>query len=1512
MKTILSKISVTALLSLIALAAAGQATEATRLDTRNSSLYRPIDNSKRTEQVEVMKPMSRAEAMNNRLRAPLANPTRPSSNKVTSRADVPNLRGAVIFADSWSENNHPYGLYDINPTACEMFIEGVNANDGGVLVDNKTFYAHQLEEDIFGFNLYVKGYDVATGKKSFDDYAFSANRAAADITYDPSSGNVYGIFWKDDDMTGYQLASITYNSTLKVTPIMDLPGDWCAIAADPEGMIYLVRREIKDQKVVSSKLYVLLDSEQGLVGSVGGEDTLTGALPLYMSSMTFDERSGKLLWNVSTQTGSAIYELDPSTGKATKLYDLPDNEEIMGLYVIYSNEADNGIPAPATDLTANFSMGALTGTLTFTAPAVDKNKAPLSGSLNYVVTVDDIEVAKGTCDSGDKIEVPITLTASGNHKFEVMVSNDKGTAEVAIISFYAGFATPMPPRNVVMTINDGKATVTWDKVTEPMTKGYFDAEKITYNVTRNPGAVEVLSGTTETTFTEPLVEPDGYTVYNYIITAVHNGVKSSPAKSNSYSVGTIEPPYIEEFSDASSLDGFTTVKWKYDSKQGCAYLPFGTPEDWLFTPGIKLEGGKTYNFSVDMACYSSWSPENFEIKYGTSPDGSAMTSVIIESTEIKNADFATHNAEITPTADGIYYIGIHSLMKENWYLYVDNLRVDAAFDNDMPAEINDFVATGDPNGLIKVNISLTAPSATFKGAPLESIDRIEIKRGEKLIHTFASPKPGEKLSFVDTTPDKGENTYTAISYSGYSVSLPAKATAFAGFDTPSMPEGLTVTETSDGVLTVSWDKVTTGTHGGPINPDLITYDVATFDGLNMDIAEYGIEEGPVTFRAVQDGQQEYIQVIVFPIIQSLMDDDEIEGEPAMSKMIPVGTPAGNYRESFAGGLYSTTLGLDLGKQSSVEIYNNDGKTTAQDDDNGFIAVHGTAVGATSAFMTGKINLSGMAKPSLTFYSFTIVDPNNGNPSQNKVDISVALPGEEFTPVLSTSVSEISPEAGWHLVTVPLDAYVGKTIIVSFRGTTINQQFTLFDNLRIGSSLDNDIAITQISAPSRCNAGADYSVNVLFENTGVKEADNFGIALYQDDKLVEEKSAGKLSSGATGALRFDVTMHPLATQNIALKAKVVYDADMNIDNDESNTVEVRPIVSKLPIVTDLSGQLVNSKAALTWSEPAFDQYGWSEPITESFENGKSFAKEFEGWTFIDNDKQPTGTFKQFDMPGIENNSLQSFWIFDSTLPALGQYASGFSAFAGDKFLAAMYTRPDGDGNPTTNDDWAISPELSGDSQFVSFYARSYSSSVSEAFEVLYSTTGTDLESFESALKVNIVPRAWTFYEIELPAGARYFAVRYCASDAMMLMLDHFTFTPKGTPGTLALEGFNVYRNNELLNETPVGDFEFTDEKPLAKESSYVVTAVYTQGESAGSNAIVLDTSGIENVENGAVTVVGLTGKIVITGAEGEDVAVFNTTGVKMVEEVGEASMTINIGPGIYIVTVGDLTVKTIVK
>ncbi len=219
----------------------------------------------------------------------------------------------------------------------------------------------------------------------------------------------------------------------------------------------------------------------------------------------------------------------------------------------------------------------------------------------------------------------------------------------------------------------------------------------------------------------------------------------------------------------------------------------------------------------------------------------------------------------------------------------------------------------------------------------------------------------------------------------------------------------------------------------------------------------------------------------------------------------------------------------------------------------------------------------------------------------------------------------------------------------------------------------------------------------------------------------------------------------------------------------------------------------------------------------------------------------------------------------------------------------------------NDDWAISPELSGEMQYISFFAKSYSSSASEEFEVLASSNGTAVEDFSIVGKVPAVPRAWTAYEYLLPAGTKHFAIRYCADDAMMLMIDDIRYNALGKDDRLTLAGFNIYRNGQKVNDKPVEDFDFTDNTATEKLNSYVATAVYTAGESAASNTVSLELSSSAD-EN----------SIVISGANGVTVNVFTPDGHNVASLKADATTRIPVTAGIYLVQVNGSTTKLIVR
>ena len=207
------------------------------------------------------------------------------------------------------------------------------------------------------------------------------------------------------------------------------------------------------------------------------------------------------------------------------------------------------------------------------------------------------------CNPGEIVTVPVTLKNSGKHDFSVTVSNDSGKSSALKASFTAGFAKPKDPANVVMTIDaDYNATVSWDAVTAAATEGYFDADEVRYRLVQNPGNNVVFDSTDKTSYSCKLPEPDGYTVYNFIVTAIMGSAESKEVRSNSFSVGTIEPPYIEDFASDSALDQFTIIgRWKYN-KSGYMYASYTDGDDWLITPAYKTR--RRQNLQTFFRCQS--------------------------------------------------------------------------------------------------------------------------------------------------------------------------------------------------------------------------------------------------------------------------------------------------------------------------------------------------------------------------------------------------------------------------------------------------------------------------------------------------------------------------------------------------------------------------------------------------------------------------------------------------------------------------------------------------------------------------------------------------------------------------------------------------------------------------------------------------------------------------------------------------------------------------------------------
>ena len=151
------------------------------------------------------------------------------------------------------------------------------------------------------------------------------------------------------------------------------------------------------------------------------------------------------------------------------------------------------------------------------------------------------------------------------------------------------------------------------------------------------------------------------------------------------------------------------------------------------------------------------------------------------------------------------------------------------------------------------------------------------------------------------------------------------------------------------------------------------------------------------------------------------------------------------------------------------------------------------------------------------------------------------------------------------------------------------------------------------------------------------------------------------------------------------------------------------------------------------------------------------------------------------------------------------------------------------------------------QTVKFWARSLTHQYgAESFQFMYSDSDTKLSSFKRLNTVAEVPEQWTEYSFEVPEGTRWFAIRCTSEGTFALFVDDITFVPAHPADGLVLNGYNVYRERELVNKALLPQTSFTDDAASLGHHTYYVTAVYDRGESALSEPAGVDVTSISEI------------------------------------------------------------------
>ena len=1414
---------------------------------------------------------------------------------------APVINASVIFPDNvqgmWS-----YPTTEWNPT---KLASGIIATGGGVAANGYYYITRYLEA--MGFEeIKTISYKLSDWSE-YDIYTGQINYVATTMAYNPLRDEVYGCFI-NPERTGYNLVEWNYSYYQPKRTVCALERPWSGCAFSSDGTLYAIERN-GDLYSVNTRTGAMT-----LVGSTGVEST-------YIGDATIDTATDTMYWSVATDTNFGLYAVDITNAKATKLYDMLNEEQLCGMYIPEAaKEIAAGAPAKISSVSTSFSGSSLTGSISFYSPymTVGGERLDAESTLTYTVRANGIEIATGECEPNKRVTVPVTMSEPDNYYFTVTTSNEAGESAAASTRKFVGPDTPKAPTTVQATHSGNSITLQWSSPSSTgVNGGNVDYSSATYRVVRYPDMKVLAEDQTARTITDELPTPEVRTDYYYGITATVTGLSADEAKSPVVALGPITAPFEGTFKASTAVAGWTILdanadgtQWKYSSYNSALELYASKGfDDWAITPAVKVRAGTSYPFSITLKT-SNYYDETFEVMWGTEPTAEAMTNTIIESTSFRSTTAQTFEGEIAAETTGTIYIGVHATTaeKSNTLDFI-SFTIGDGLTGTAPAAVADFTATSPVDGSRMATLSFAAPASTVNGQPLEgdlACTRIDLLRDGEVIATFTEGiTPGAIITYEDASEDLtfGTHLYSAIAINANGESPVAEAQVLVGARKPVAPaSALMIEEGNTGKVTISWEAVTTDAEGNSISPDAVTYRV--IDRQYNTVAN-NVTGTSVTVTAVEEGEQAFCQFAVYAVTPGGESD-----KMAATAYKPVGTPyATPWAESFKNRSVSSIFGYNFiqGNEPWQFVSSHEWGIVPQDEDGGFAFLE--CYGDLTALVTGKINLEGLNNPAFTYYTYNY---QGSFVPTNELEIQVDNgDGNGFVTVQSDRVSETGTPNQWNKVIVPLTEYDGQSVTLRIVPTKPNLAIYTLDNLRVSSNVDFNLSATRITAPNVADVDKPFEVSATVTNTGERAIQSYSVELWRNNEPVDIIECTRLEPNESKTVTFEQTVTVTDDEDAEYKAVIICDNDYNEADNTSESVTVGIVAPTVPVVTDLSAAKSANGTELTWSTPDLATAP-GEPFTETFESAESWSSTVEGWKFMDQDQIPVGGT---NTPGFPCTGLQSWFVVNNTLTGIqeGTDPSRWNAHSGLQYLAAEYVMRAS--VSYQSDDWAITPMLHGCAQALSFYAKSFDPQYLETFEVLASSTTSNIDDFVSIGTVYDVPNAWIRYRFKLPEGTKYAAIRSRSEDKYFLFIDDVTFIPyDAAPAELTLVGFNVYRNGQKLNSTPVADPSFTDATATAGRTyDYFVTAVYDKGESRRSNTVKVDPSGIgASYADGAVAITGLKGAVEVTGLTAGEVTVNTPDGRTVAQAPAAPQVRISLPAGVYIATAGAKVAKVVVK
>ena len=1421
-------------------------------------------------------------------------------------ANETELWGAVYSTKNYNVDR---GFYSFTPS-CDNFTQFFSdyylpINGGAAIYDD---ILHFISDNRYYRNYWEYSTKDWTEVKGNSHTADNPEYLAVSSAYDATTGLNYGLYYQSSG-DGWELGTMNFE-TFERTKFANCDTLFVGMAIDGDNWYGI------SQGGTLSKI----DKSTGAFTPVG----YTGVKPAaYQQAAAFDEATGKIYWAAMlSDTTSALYTVDPQTAQATKVADFPDAEEITYLYIPW-HPVDKA-PGAVTDLTTDFANGSLTGTVNFTLPDVLADSTALSGNVDYKVFANGTQVASGTGVAGQATTASVTIPEGGQTSIMVYADNDAGHGRSATVSIWAGPDAPSAVTDLQMVKVNGKTVLSWKAPATTQHGGYADLSQLTYTVVRNPGNVELASGLTSTTYATTI--PAERNRYSFSVIGTAGGLNSEAATTDEFVSGTTATiPYFQDFNDEGDIDLMTVIDadsdgttWKQDgpsiwSDDHEGRAMYSTPwsagadfkaNDWLLTPYLELSPEYTYTLTYDVGIRISNVPEEYAVAFGTGDDVTTFTQ-LVEPTVLNNMPENEHESKVIKvSSEGLYRVGFQALSgKDGFGLIIDNIRITRA-SLDAPDSVTALTLTPNALGNREATIAFTAPAKTINGNTLGSLDKIDVYRDDSvLVSSLTSVQPGQPYSVTDKGMTDDVHKYTVVPTSADGEGTHADVRGFVGVDRPPYPQNVHLTDNYNGTVEMSWDVPHTGFYGFFVNPDSIRYTAYGMDnGRPSKVLATGIEGESYQIDGVDNhdnGDQEFLYYAVSGQNRRNTEDPSIPILRAVSDFMITGAPMRTpFKESFAGAkpqnsmIWTLTTGDDNWRVTSRMAYDYDGGCAS------FYSNYDPDEEARLG--TGKISMAGMANPKLIFRYYNVPDSD----MTLKAVINAATQSKDTVSVLKFKDSTL-PE-GWQTVVIPLDEYKDLPYIwVEFTAQEGSLSMPiLLDDIEVCDVPQSDLGLHTEYENAEVNMGGTARVAARIENHADNESAAAKVKFYLNGMLVDEQDVAPIDAYAYKYYFLDYPTKPTDPDKLNFKAEVVMDNDLD---DENNTDSVTVTMKRpdYPVVDDLTASASGGNVSLEWTAPE----NLNNVVIDGFEDYDPFIIDGIGdWETYDGDGGYTHAPGNMGYRNI--NQPFAFQVFNPTAADvdLDNTEGGWDAMtphSGNQYLISAQPLSMETFQTIPKDDWLISPQLDGRAQDISFWCRALiDTEAPETFEVLYSTGGTQVSDFQK-IYTDSVQAQWTKFTASLPEGAKHFAIHAISPDKYWFMLDDISYVS----GLLTINGYNIYRDGELVANVGAGVTAYTDDVAADGQHSYYVTVVYAEGESDLSNEAKVVTA-IDAINSGVLYVGSADGSIIVRNAEAP-VSVY-TVGGALVGNASGAQVAMPVKNGVYLVKVGTKTFKLQVK